>query len=207
MSKISVIIPTLWMSRKLEAMMPLYYELTDEIIIIDNDPKARFIKDKRIRYLTEGHNIFVNPAWNWGAKEATGDYLIIANDDVIIPRLAELIDTFTASNYDIIGSDVRRCHVDGEIRLLTDFQMQWGWGCFMLMRRGAYCPIPEQFKIWFGDNILFLNNVRRGSFGGLRIITEMSETLRHGFVKQAQNEYPIFKAWFNENYKGVHNKL
>jgi len=189
------------MSRKLEAMIPLYYELADEIIIIDNNPKKRFINDKRIRYLTEGHNIFVNPAWNWGVKESKNELLIIANDDVIIPRLPELMKIFADSNYDIIGSDIRRCRIDGEIRLHPEFQMQWGWGCFMMMRRYAYTPIPDQFKIWFGDNIIFLRNYIRGSFSGLQIITEMSETLRNGFMAQARSEEPLFRKWFNENIK------
>jgi glycosyltransferase involved in cell wall biosynthesis len=195
------------MSHKIEAMMPYYYDLADEIIIVDNNPKKRLFYDKKVKYLTKNKNIFVNPAWNWGAKEATGDYLIIANDDVIIPRLAELMTIFANSNYDIIGSDVRRCHVDKDIQIRPEFQMQWGWGCFMLMRKSAYYPIPEQFKIWFGDNILFLNNVRRGSFGGLQIITEMSETLRHGFMQQARSEEPLFKQWFNENYKSLHHQF
>lgn len=207
MNKYSVIIPTLWMSNKLEAMMPIYYDLADEIIIIDNNPKKRFIHDKRIRYLTKNHNIFVNPAWNWGAREARNDRLIIANDDVIIPRLAELIEVFDGSNYDIIGSDFRGCHFDKQITINPIFQMLWGWGCFMIMRKSAYYQIPEEFKIWFGDNILFMNNFRRGAFSGLRLITEMSETLRNGFMQQARSEYPIFKAWFNENHKSIHNKL
>ena len=189
------------MSRKLEAMMPLYYELADEIIIIDNNPKKRFIKDTRVRYLTKGHNIYVNPAWNWGVSEAHNDYIIIANDDVIIPRLAELMTAFEESNFDIIGSDVRRCHEDKKLQLLVNFQLQWGWGCFMLMRKSAYRQIPEQFKIWFGDNILFLSNVRRGSFGGIRLITAMSETLRNGFMQKARSEEPLFKQWFNENMR------
>ena len=187
------------MSRKLEAMMPLYYELADEIIIIDNAPKKRFIKDKRVRYLTKGHNIFVNPAWNWGAAEARNEFLIIANDDVIIPRLGELMTLFAESNYDIIGSDIRGCQFNSKATINPIFQMPWGWGCFMMMRKSAYHYIPDELKIWFGDNVLFLNNFRRGAFSGVQLITDMSETLRHGFEQQAKNEYPIFKKWFYEN--------
>lgn len=190
----------MWMSRKIEAMMPLYYDLADEIIIIDNAPKSRFINDKRIKYLTKGHNIFVNPAWNWGAKEARNDLLIIANDDVIIPRLSELMTAFAASNYDIIGSDIRGCHVDIKLQINPAFQLTWGWGCFMLMRKSAYTPIPDQFKIWFGDNILFESNFRRGAFSGIQVITAMSETLRNGFAQQARAEEPLYKQWYNENH-------
>ena len=199
MEKYSVIIPTLWMSRKLEAMMPLYYDLADEIIIIDNNPKKRFINDKRIKYLTKGHNIFVNPAWNWGAAEARNDLIIIANDDVIIPRLQELMTVFAESNYDIAGSDIHRCILDNKVDINPAFQLTWGWGCFMLMRKSAYCHIPEEFKIWFGDNILFLRNFKRGSFSGLKLITGMSETLKQGFMQQARSEEPLFKKWYSEN--------
>ena len=199
--KFSVIIPTMWMSHKIEAMVPHYLDLADEVIIIDNNPKARLIADKRIKYLTKGHNIFVNPAWNWGVLEAKNDLIIIANDDVIIPRVAEVMSQFVTSNYDIVGMDTRRCFVDGKCEILPAFQLTWGWGCFMLMRKSAYRPIPDEFKIWFGDNILFLNNFRRGSFGGVRVITEMSETLRHGFMKQARSEEPIFKKWYDENIR------
>lgn len=181
--------------------MPYYHQFAEEIIIIDNNPKKRLFYDPKVKYLTKGHNVFVNPAWNWGAREATGEYLIIANDDVIIPRLGEVLTAFERSNYDIIGVDVRRCHTDKQPEILPAFQMPWGWGCFMIMRKSAYCPIPEQFKIWFGDNILFMGNHRRGSFGGVRLITEMSETLKHGFMEKARAEEPLFKIWFNENMR------
>jgi len=58
----SVIIPTMWKSKCLDEMIPLYDKYVDEIIIIDNNPEEkRKLKSDKIKILSKGHNIYVNP--------------------------------------------------------------------------------------------------------------------------------------------------
>ena len=72
----SVIIPTMWRSMRLLGMLHRLYNSddVDEIILIDNDKDSRFsFENKKIKILEQDENIFVNPAWNLGVKEAKNE--------------------------------------------------------------------------------------------------------------------------------------
>ena len=85
MNGYSVIIPTMWESDKIQMMLDVYEKnyLINEIIIINNNvsktPNIEYFKTK---ILTKNKNIYVNPAWNWGATTSISDNIIIANDDI-----------------------------------------------------------------------------------------------------------------------------
>ena len=84
---ISVIIPTL--QKSVETLNNLVKELvTDEsvkeILIIDNSLKGYKFNSEKVRVIIPKENLFVNPSWNLGVKEAKYEYICIANDDIKI---------------------------------------------------------------------------------------------------------------------------
>jgi len=156
-------------------MLPIYEKCKriKEIIIIDNDisKRPKLIGFKKIIYLPQEQNIFVNPAWNLGASLAKHE-IILANDDVIIDDLEGLLDIFDKSEYTMIGADIlkRGCQ-KGETACLR-FPAN-SFGCFLRIKNYLY--IPEQMKIWRGD--WFLYDHSRVSWVAGYIETPMATTV------------------------------
>lgn len=158
MSKFSVIMPTMWKSDKTQELLDVLSKnkLVSEILVIDNDPSARpkMKRIKKLRYIYEGENIFVNPAWNLGVKESKKDYLIIVNDDVIIPN--SLIDKMSEEldKYKIVGLHPESMNskraFDDSIHVGPHIGV--GWGCCIFMKKELWEDIPEGLKVWYGDN-------------------------------------------------------
>ena len=166
----SLIIPTMWCSPLILDMLPKYQEspLVGEIIIIDNYPESRPdlpLKElSKVSIHTKGFNIYVNPAWNWGASMAHHTITLV-NDDIIIEDVTELLTIMSAYEYDIIGARVNNVFADGnhEAHPIVDAPAKFpanSYGCFMVVRDYNY--IPEQLKIHAGDNHLFYSVKKRG---------------------------------------------
>ena len=171
----SVVIPTMWQSEYLLLMLPIYEncDLVMEVILIDNafEKKPNLTDFKKIKYYSEFKNIFVNPAWNVGYKLAKHK-IILANDDILIENLTEVLQEIKNSNFDIIGvsweqSDTLR------IEEIDEFKRS-GFGCFMYVKN--YTTIPENYLIFRGDYILFQNNTRRGELFNPKIKGEIGKT-------------------------------
>ncbi len=210
-TRYSVIIPTMWKCiSDLKYMVDLYTKapLIAEIIIIDNDKKAAIeLQSYKVRVIGTGVNIFVNPAWNLGVGEARHEKIIIANDDIRIPEFAELL---TAIDYrlkpgDIIGPNVN-CFAKfglklGAITFKKEVNDQgYGYGCFMVMHKNDYTPVPDELKVWCGDNIqsAMLNNL---SFNGVQVITQMQTTSKTlDLSVNRKVEFPFFKKWWDANF-------
>ena len=174
----SVIIPTMWRSRKIRKMLPLYEaaERVKEVIIIDNNPgkRIRLANFSKVVLLEQNENIFVNPAWNRGAAVAKHD-LIFANDDIVIENLNEVLDAIAASHFGVEGMCTRSGDF-GPVRIdeITTFP-QNSYGCFLAVAKYAY--VPEQLKIWYGDYLQFLRNHPRGIVVNAAINDERSITI------------------------------
>jgi glycosyltransferase involved in cell wall biosynthesis len=173
----SIVIPTMWCSDKIFKMLTVYdnSDYVKEVIIIDNNTlkKPNLSKYKKIRYYTKNKNIYVNPSWNWGYS-LSNYKLILANDDIIIDDFDDVMKIISNSDKDIIGVNLK---MDGnQIRIddIDNFPSN-SYGCFMYIKN--YTFIPEQFKIWYGDNILFHYNKKRGVLKNLKISTNKSETI------------------------------
>lgn len=181
----------MWLSPYITVMSDVYNRCPyiDEIIIIDNNPNHRFplnLSDK-IKFHTKGHNIYVNPAWNWGVSLASNENIILANDDIFIyenefNNLISVIsenltddmiigpDPFSFNNPNMLGNNIT---LHNHMHELT-----YGYGTFMCLTKSSYVPIPEDVLIWYGDNILHDNNTPF-RFVGVNIITPMSVTVFH----------------------------
>lgn len=175
--KISIVIPTMWRSNKILKMLPIYEksELVKEVIIIDNDPKLtpNLKLYSKVLYYTNGNNIYVNPAWNLGYT-LSSHRVILANDDIIIDELDNVLNLLINSDYDIVGISLEKTNEGLKIIPIDKFPAN-SYGCFIYIKKYHY--IPEKYKIWYGDQFLFEMNEKRGLLKNSNIITNVSETL------------------------------
>jgi hypothetical protein len=198
----SVIIPTIWKNRRLERLLQELDKSSSvsEIILIDNFPQSKFIQDKlysKLKIITTSTNYFVNPSWNLGVSVASKEFICLCNDDVnfdtsifnyVVPQPNELVGIHN-SCYSVDQNEpfeiepvTTRCH---------------GFGCLMFFKKESYTPIPEQLKIWFGDDFLFLKIQNKFQIKGLKIETEMSSSSELEEFKQI---IETDKKYFLQNF-------
>lgn len=164
-AQFSVIIPTLQRSEELRPLLELCsaHPRVLEILLINNAPQPITWEIAKLRVLDQEENIFVNPAWNLGAREARGDYLAIINDDVLFD--SALFDyaakTLSRPAVGILGLDGAFINKPAagkpRVRIATRSHVSYGYGMAMFLRRKHYVPIPDSIKIWGGDAWLFLH--------------------------------------------------
>jgi len=177
----SIIIPTLLKSE--EILNKLLAELASddsvgEILVIDNSLKGFSNVSSKVRVLIPNENLFVNPSWNFGIKEAKYEYFGILNDDLLLPEnlctetLKFLKETETTG---LVGLDPKAVKGVGINEFNTyppnkkitfepvEYKVQMGyWGSAFFGKKSHYSPIPEDMKIWCGDNYLLKMNVDAG---------------------------------------------
>ena len=198
----SIVIPTMWKSDFLKKMLEIYEnsELVKEIIIIDNKPEDKFdlLKYKKIIYWTKGENIFVNPAWNIGVKLSNYN-LILANDDILIENLNDVLSEILLNEYDIIGiSWGQESIAKLTIEQVFDFPIN-GYGCFMYVKN--FINIPNELKIWRGDYIQFINNPKKGLLKNPKLFGDLSKTMKSDpeFRKIGKNDIVVYNNLIEKN--------
>lgn len=158
---VSVIIPTLWRSpgtlKLIEEL--LQWRLLHELIVIDNNPKDRPSSEiwSHCILLEQSENIYVNPAWNLGAKTASGSVLAICNDDIFFN--ADALNPYVDQ---LSRNEIMGLHADSILNAASintntiepGFNIGLGWGCLMLVKRQSFIPIPHEIRIWYGDDWL-----------------------------------------------------
>jgi glycosyltransferase involved in cell wall biosynthesis len=187
MVKYSVIIPTLWKSNRTDKLLKHLEECeyVDEIIIIDN---ASIYKTDRtigkIRMISFAENIYVNPAWNKGIELAKNNCIALCNDDINFdPNIFGVVDESVLTYSGIIGMGEGnyKDKIDEEkgpyLEVWQPGVNDWGWGCLILLKKSHWLPIPNDIKIWYGDNIIKdVNSVSKGCLRNFKVETEMSTT-------------------------------
>jgi glycosyltransferase involved in cell wall biosynthesis len=190
MDKFSVIIPTLWKSNRTKKLIKDLNDCqyVDEIIIIDNTgTEERDILPTiypKLRMVSKGENIYVNPAWNLGVELAKNECVALCNDDINFdPNIFGVIDESILTYVGIIGMGEGnyKDEIDKERGSYIDIWEpgvnDWGWGCLILLKKSHWLPIPNEIKIWYGDNIIKdVNSVSKGVLRNFKIETEMSTT-------------------------------
>ena len=196
MSKVSAIIPTLWKAKEFTDHLVdvlIEDESVGEIIIIDNAPADFSYDNEKVVMLRQEENIYVNPSWNLGIEESAYDKFIIFNDDIIIPyNFVSQLESMLTSDKGIIGIDERGVikipHFDGKNITFLDRKIDlkpikkrgWGFGITLAGHRKSYYKIPENIRIWFGDDYLVQMNNEAGKINyvidDLPIFTKMSTT-------------------------------
>ena len=177
MKYFSIVIPTMWLSDKLYHMLERYEsdDHVKEVIVINNDPLKTpdLSMYKKVSMHTRGYNIFVNPAWNWGASMAKYN-LIIANDDILIENTWKVFDLISSCEFNIVGAKIAESEGEGKVQQIKNFPSN-SYGCFMYVK--DYKIIPDELKIWYGDRIQFMFNKPRGILINCGIYTVPSTTI------------------------------
>ena len=196
MSKVSAIIPTLWKAKEFTDHLVdvlIEDESVGEIIIIDNAPADFSYDNEKVVMLRQEENLYVNPSWNLGVEEAAYDKFIILNDDIIIPyNFVFELESMLTPDKGIIGIDERGVikipnfdsknitFLDRKIDLKPIKERSWGFGITLAGHRNSYYKIPENIRIWYGDDYLVqMNNEQyRTNYivDDLPIFTMMSTT-------------------------------
>ena len=174
----SIIIPT--MQKDVEILNKLVFELdnsslVDEILIIDNSTKGFLSNSKKVRVIVPKKNLFVNPAWNLGVREAKNKIVGIFNDDILLPlNFIEEVNNFIQKTPDfgIIGLDstyIRNYEKkDFEtypnnskltFKLFDKTIYTEYFGSAFFIKKENYYEIPKNIKVWCGDNYLLKKNI------------------------------------------------
>lgn len=190
MVKYSIIIPTLWKSNRTHTLIEdlLESQYVDEIIIIDNSGTEECDKlstiHSKLRMVSKGENIYVNPAWNWGIELAKNDLIALVNDDINFDtNVFGVIDENVLNQFGIVGmgeGNYKEQIDDNNGPYLDVWQPgvnDWGWGCMILLNKKNWIDIPEDIKIWYGDNIIKdINPSPKACLRNFKVETEMSTT-------------------------------
>lgn len=181
----TVIIPTLQRSQLLHPLVVqcAAHPLVEEVIVINNAPEPLNWSSPKVRVVQQESNIGVNPAWNLGARLASGELLAILNDDIDIPDL--LITTaarvLRLPNVGVVGVHESCYSRPGTWRNRPLFRPMYTrpfhFGTAMFMRRDRYIPIPDDLVIFYGDDWLFYRQKHRClAITGISLDSEHSKT-------------------------------
>jgi len=162
-----------------------------KIILIDNDASRRPDLEEsvlnRLTIINHGRNIFVNPAWNEGVSLCESEIICIANDDIFVDE--KLFQVMISLDWESHGIDIIGLGLCGEkrateiSRILISKSAPLGaqvptFGACMFMPRNNYVPIPEQLKIWYGDDYLARSNPNAYVVKTSFVTGRMSATIR-----------------------------
>lgn len=177
----TVIIPTIWKSNNIfdwiEQLSKSKY--VGEIILIDNNIQGNSIEinNFKVKHIKLDNNIYVNPAWNLGVSNSNYDNIAIVNDDIYI-ELEDLDFIFsnfkgnlvglTNSNYNLTKTTSPKYIDISDIKKVFN-ATYYGFGCFMLLKKEDYQPIPNDLKIAFGDNWLIKHASTVFSPSGIKV--------------------------------------
>ena len=168
---LSIVIPTLQKNKE------ILYNLIDsldtdnsvgEIIIIDNSLKGIEYISQKVRVITPKENLFVNPSWNLGVKEAKYDIVALFNDDISVSEnfcssvISKMtpdmgIVGFNSGEYMEVCDKFSEQPIKTEITLEPIKYMDKYFGVAMFFFKNAYTQIPNEMKIVYGDNFLIYN--------------------------------------------------
>lgn len=188
MDKFTVIIPTIWKSEYTLELIKRYCDCdsVDEIILINNRPEDTpvLMENAKLKVYHMSENIFVNPAWNYGVTLAKNDYITISNDDILFDvdeyyyLLNQTILQIPLENLGYIGSHSENYIIsENKSPVLEEYDNnsnKGGWGCLFSFHKQNWKPIPNQLKIWYGDNWIHMVIRPILQLSGINIETKMS---------------------------------
>ena len=171
MLKISVVIPTLQKNIELLNNLVRILEKDDsvsEIIVIDNSTNGYCYKSEKLRVIVPKENLFVNPSWNLGVNEAKEEIVALLNDDITIPNnFCKDIVSQINKDMGIVGFHrdfIENTHVimptpqNTGVKLVKATGRCGYFGVAMFFYKTSYYKIPEDMKIFWGDDWLYFWN-------------------------------------------------
>lgn len=207
----SLVIPTLWRSKRIFTLIDkaLNHPLITDLILIDNNQQYYNYFDsvpEKLNLIIPKENLYVNPSWNLGVNKAQSNYIGLCNDDIDFDFvLFELLTSQPDLLSDkIVGMHSQNYHINSidEIKLVpTGGIRNWGWGCLILFDKKNWINIPEDIKVWYGDDFIFNNNpVHCYNLEGFPILTEMSTTSdSNEFNNVKQQDLINYNKWKNSH--------
>ncbi len=204
---ISFIIPTLLKSSfLLDLLDGLNKEETvGEIILINNAVSPLNLKNnfEKLKVIGPAENLFVNPSWNLGVSHAKYDKIAICNDDILFDfSKLKIIDEFINKKLGVIGVS-RAAFDDSALDLPFAFVKSsgrnWGFGTLMFIHKSNYKCIPNDLKIWHGDDYIFYCQKNPNYvIEGFSIQTKMSST---SGLPQFESIKKLDTQIYNKKYK------
>ena len=205
----SIVIPTLQKDNRVLNL--LIDELAEskcvgEIIIIDNSCSG-FPVSEKVRVIVPDKNLYVNPAWNLGVQESKYEFVGILNDDIVFPKNSfEQIYSFLAENtIGLLGLDsIKRSDKTEIIDYPEESEIKFSpvdvrdncWGSAIFGRKENFYHIPNDIKIWCGDDYLFKMNNRLGNYKmhnvGIRHLHSNTSSLKE-FDLIKQNDVKFYQ--------------
>jgi hypothetical protein len=168
-----------------------------EIILIDNSSEFFNYYESldKVKLIQPPENLYVNPSWNLGVKLAKNDCIALLNDDI----------NFSSTIFETINEDIlKQAGIIGmgqgnyELKDIQNepYLQPWkpgindgGWGCFIMLHKTYWVDIPDEIKIWYGDN--FIKDVNPASKSTLRnfsVESEMSTTSDEKVWDEVKNQ-------------------
>ncbi len=182
---ISVVIPTIWRSQGIHELVRRLnaFDPVREIIVVDNANRqgGELVQFPKVRVINSPVNLYVNEAWNVGAREARSRVLAICNDDILFdPAILTWVSrAVTGPGVGIVGVSepcIAAQFTDRARPGLTRVRVRpHCFGTLMVLKRSDYTVIPSDLKIWFGDDFLFLSlRKKHYAIRGVHMPTQMS---------------------------------
>lgn len=193
---LSVIIPTLMkVDRIYQTLIELSKcESVGEIILIDNTENKVPIKLDKLLHICEGKNTYVNPAWNKGVSLSKYNKLCILNDDIWfdwskLKDISELI----SDEFGVIGmSPMNYTNPNNSLNLIPTNIRTNGFGCCFFLHKENWDEIPNELKLWCGDDWLFYRSTKQNFFiDGLKCDGFISASMDN---KELSKEIDIIKV-------------
>ena len=171
---ITVVIPTMW---KFKPFINFLYDMLEvpsigEILIYDNDPDNApndpIFKHPKVNCVSFGKNIYVNPAWNMGVRNAKYDNICLMNDDVIVDlKIFHRMDQFLKPGIGLCGICPGLKEEFGQVPITTgeiglmhcatlyNPRAHFGLGTLMFFHKSEYIPIIDGLDLYWGDNFIY----------------------------------------------------
>ena len=173
--KLSVVIPTLQKNTELLINLIKILDNDDsvsEIILIDNSCKGFSSESKKLRVIAPKENLYVNPSWNLGVKEAKEDIVALLNDDISISDnfCTKVVNQMTPDmgcvgySVDYIEETHGKMPIPEDSNIWLEKTKFNPYGITIFFYKTSYYPIPEELKIYCGDDWISLQNVRNNKY-------------------------------------------
>jgi hypothetical protein len=175
---IDIVIPTLMKIDTSSLNYSLYQILSslhvNKVVIIDNSGTGQFRKkisltNDKLEVHELKSNIYVNPAWNLGVSKCISENILIMNDDIFCHNhvLTQVSEVMNDKNVGICSVDTINCSTTEEyVKNVAESSNietnnvfgnkdnnKTGW--FFCMRRKDWKPLPEDMKLWYGDDLIY----------------------------------------------------
>ena len=164
MNKFSYVVPTMGRYEPFWQFLEdlCHFDVIDEILVIDND-KTKTLRNNhpKVKWLGDGNNMGVNPAWNLGIAKARNECICVANDDIVFAlQTFYRVQDALSDEKPLIGMSAgdpiwkQPPITDGTIQVTPWItgESTHGFGCLWFIKKSWFVPIPENLKIYYGDN-------------------------------------------------------